>query len=159
MTFSKWRQVRERAEKRETQREWETNQNIQVHIRTNAQAARTHTFTPTHPPGFEVLDGADALEGAVDHDSDAGAERLTLFHAVRREHDGAAVPHDALDAVPEEAARTRVHARRRLVLHNGRSDSALFRVLLLLSNSGLQHLLFGWSTSVVQLISTEESKV
>lgn len=30
---------------------------------------------------FEVLDGAQALEGAVDHDGQTSAEGLTLLHA------------------------------------------------------------------------------
>lgn len=69
-----------------------------------------------------MLGGPDALEPPVDHDAHAGAERLALLHGVGGEHNGLAAADHLEDAVPQEAARAGVHARRRLVLQGRKKD-------------------------------------
>lgn len=67
-----------------------------------------------------MLCAAETGEPAVDHDGESGAQRLALLHAVRGEHDGAALPDGPQNALPQKAARGRVHAARRLVQENER---------------------------------------
>jgi hypothetical protein len=71
---------------------------------------------PRAKPVLEVLRRSKALKLAVDHDAHPRAEGLALFHRVGSEDDGLAATDHLKDAVPQKAARARVHPGRWLVL-------------------------------------------
>mmetsp|Transcript_6995 Transcript_6995/g.28977 ORF Transcript_6995/g.28977 Transcript_6995/m.28977 type:complete len:362 (-) Transcript_6995:4912-5997(-) len=78
---------------------------------------------PLGEPVLEVLQRAEALELAADHDADPVAQRLALLHAVRRQDDGAPLRARG-DDVPHKATSLGVHPGRGLVQehHRGLAD-------------------------------------
>ena len=71
-------------------------------------------------PALQLLRGAQAAEGAVDHDAHPGAQRLALRHAVRGEEHRLASTHHTPYHRPQELAGAGVHSGGGLVLEKVR---------------------------------------
>jgi hypothetical protein len=63
---------------------------------------------------LEVLTASEALQLSIHHDADASAQRVSLFHAVRSQNNGARL-HRLRYNAPHEAAAGWIHAGRRLI--------------------------------------------
>ena len=61
-----------------------------------------------------MLHRSETLKLSVHHDGQAGAQRLALLHAVRRQHDQAARFDHVIQRVPQEAVGAWIHAGRLL---------------------------------------------
>lgn len=51
----------------------------------------------------------------IHHDGQSGTKGLALFHAVRREDDGATTGHGLQNGIPEESASSWIHSSRWLI--------------------------------------------
>ena len=72
---------------------------------------------------LEMLDAAQALEGAIDHDGQSSAQCFTLLHTVRSQDNTSAFLDDASQYVPKVASGCGVHAGSGLIQQNDRRIS------------------------------------